>query len=385
MFDTRFDFILPTSIRYGKGKAKEAGTAAVSLGGKRAMIVTDKGILRAGLIDDIEKSLIEAGLDAIIFDEVEPNPRDTTVQQGFQLARDSGIDVLVAVGGGSSMDVAKAIGVILTHGGVINDYEGLDAVTKPIRSLIAIPTTVGTGSEVTFWSVITDTKRKFKMSIGSPLMAPRIALVDPEMVSSLPSEIIASTGIDALTHAIEAYTCLLAEPVTDAAAIYAIEMIGENIRDAVYTDNKESKGRMLLASLIAGIAFGNSDIASVHAMAEAVGGLYDTPHGIANAILLPYVMEYNYVANTKKYARIAAAMGESIAGLSERDAAYKSVETIKKLNNDLNIPTLKTAGVLEKDLPELAARSAVNVSSKSNIRMITEEDYLKLFMKALSE
>jgi len=379
---SNFDFILPTTIKFGEGRALEVGKEAASLQGTKAMIVTDKGIIKAGLINKIWEALLAEKITVTIFDEVEPNPRDTTVGRGAEIAKNANVDVLIAVGGGSSMDVAKSIGVVLSHGGTINEYEGLEAVTKPIIPLIAIPTTVGTGSEVTFWAVITDTKRKFKMSVGSPLIAPKVALVDPNLVYNLPPKIIASTGIDALTHAIEGYTCLLSEPITDACGVYAIELIAANIRNAVYTDCKKSKATMILASLIAGIAFGNSDIAGVHSMAEAVGGLYDTPHGIANAILLPYVMEYNYVADTYKHAKIAVAMGENISGLSERDAAYKAVEAVKKLNKDLNIPTLKDVGVLEEDLGELAARSAVNVSSGSNVRKVTEADYLNLFKKA---
>ena len=377
-----FDFILPTIIKFGAGRALETGKEVAALGCKKAMVVTDKGIIAAGLLDGILKSLEELNIETIIFDDVEPNPRDTTVQCGAEKALANGIDVLVAVGGGSSMDVAKAIGVVITHGGVINDYEGLDTILRPITPIIAIPTTVGTGSEVTFWSVITDTKRKFKMSVGSPLIAPKVALVDPLMVSKLPPKITASTGIDALTHAIEGYTCLLSEPITDAAALYAIEQISENIRGAVFTEGQDYKANMLLGSLIAGIAFGNSDIAAVHSMAEAVGGLYDTPHGIANAILLPYVMEYNYLANPKKHARIALAMGENIQGLTQNEAAYKAVEAVRKLNKDLNIPSLADVGVLINDLEELAERSSVNVSSVSNCRIIAKSDYLEIFIKA---
>lgn len=280
------------------------------------------------------------------------------------------------------MDTAKGVGVLMSHGGRINDYEGLDKVIKPICDYIAIPTTVGTGSEVTFWSVITDTTRHFKMSVGSPLIAPTLALVDPDLVATLPPAIIASTGMDAMTHAIEGYTSLAAEPITDACGIYAIKLIAENIRDAVYTDSQEAKANMLLASLIAGICFGNSDIAGVHCMGEALGGLYDTPHGISMALLLPYVMEYNYVSNLDKFAEIAKALGEQVGSLSKRDAAYKSVEAVHKLNEDLNIPTLKETGAREADLAELAKRSSANVSVCSNPRKVTEQDFLAIFKKA---
>lgn len=378
----RFDFILPTSIYFGNGRSKEAGKVALALKGTKAMIVTDKGIVSAGLIKGIRQSLIEEKIEVTIFDEVEPNPRDTTVQKGSEIAKSAEIDILIAVGGGSSIDVAKAIGVILTHGGIINDYEGLENVTKPITPLIAVPTTVGTGSEVTFWAVITDTKRRFKMSVGSPFIAPRIALVDPDLVESLPPAITASTGMDALTHAIEGYTGKLSEPITDACGIYSIRMIAENIKAAVYDNSKDARANMLLGSLIAGICFGNSDVGGVHCMAEALGGQYDTPHGTANAVLLPHVMEYNYPSNIKKFAEIAKAMGESTDGKTLEEAAYMSVAAVRKLNKDLHIPTLAEVGVKEKDLKELARRSSVNVSVESNPREITEEDFLEIFKKA---
>lgn len=378
----KFDFVLPTSICFGKGRSKDVGKKALTLNGTKAMIVTDKGIVAAGLIENIKNALLEENIGVIVFDEVEPNPRDTMVERGAKIAKDEGVDILIAVGGGSSMDTAKAIGIVLTHGGVINDYEGYETVTKPITPLIAIPTTVGTGSEVTFWAVITDTKRHFKMSVGSPLIAPRIALVDPELVENLPPKIIASTGMDALTHAIEGYTCTLAEPITDACGIYAIKMIAENIKAAVYDDSKDARSKMLLGSLIAGICFGNSDVAGVHCMAESLGGLYDTPHGIANAVLLPYVMEYNYISNVNKFAEVAKAMGETVDGKTEKENAYMSVEAVRKLNSDLKIPTLIEVGASAEDLPELAKRSSCNVSVGSNPRKIDEEDFLKIFQKA---
>lgn len=377
-----FEFVLPTKIKFGEGVSREIAAEIKGLGKERPLILTDKGLLKAGVVDKITEALKAGRIEYTIFDEIEPNPRDLTVQKAYETARMCGADVLVAIGGGSSMDTAKGVGVLMSHGGIINDYEGLDKVTKPICDLIAIPTTVGTGSEVTFWSVITDTKRHFKMSVGSPLVAPKLALVDPDLVASLPPSIIASTGMDALTHAIEGYTCTLAEPITDACGIYAIKLIADNLRNAVYTDDSQAKANMLLGSLIAGICFGNSDIAGVHCMAEALGGLYDTPHGIANAILLPYVMEYNYVASVDKFAEIAKAMGEPTDGLSKRDAAYRAVVAVHKLNEDLNIPTLRDIGAKQEDLQELAQRSSVNVSVDSNPRKAGVSDFLTLFQKA---
>lgn len=377
-----FEFVLPTRIVFGAGASKNLAQELSDLGKKNPLIVTDKGLINAGVVGKVLKGLTESGMNYNIFDEIEPNPRDLTVQRGYELAKSLQADSLVAIGGGSSMDTAKGIGVLLTHGGVIADYEGLGKVTRPICDLIAIPTTVGTGSEVTFWSVITDTKRHFKMSVGSPLIAPKIALIDPDLVETLPPAIVASTGMDALTHAVEGYTCTLAEPITDACGIYAIRLIAENIRKAVGENDKEAKANLLLGSLIAGICFGNSDIAGVHCMGEALGGLYDTPHGVAMAILLPYVMDYNYISDYKKFSEMAKAMGENIDKMTEEQAAYAAITAVEKLNRDLKIPTLKEIGVKFDDLPELAKRSSVNVSVDSNPRVATEEDFLNIFLKA---
>ncbi|MCI6820752.1 MAG: iron-containing alcohol dehydrogenase, partial [Clostridiales bacterium] len=219
-----FEFVLPTKIIFGEGTIKQLPDAVRNMGHEKPLIVTDKGLIAAGLVSKITDVLDDAGIEYAIFDGIQPNPRDTTVQEAAAFAEENAIDMMIAIGGGSSMDTAKAIGVILKEGGIINDYEGLDVVSKPITDLIAIPTTVGTGSEVTFWSVITDTKRHFKMSVGSPLIAAKLAIVDPDLVETLPPSIIAATGMDALTHAIEGYTCRLSEPITDACGIYAIRM-----------------------------------------------------------------------------------------------------------------------------------------------------------------
>lgn len=379
-----FEFVLPTRIIYGEGSIKKLPDEIRKLNNKKPLLVTDKGIITAGIAEKITDVLEEAGIDYAVFDGIQPNPRDTTVTETAEFAMANNTDMLIAVGGGSSIDTAKAAGVILTEGGTINDYEGLDKLKKPITDLIAVPTTVGTGSEVTFWSVITDTKRHFKMSVGSPLIAAKLAIVDPDLVETLPPSAVAATGMDALTHAIEGYTCKLAEPITDACGIYAIQMIGENIREAVYCDSKEAREKMLLASLIAGICFGNSDIAGVHCMGEAMGGLYDMPHGLSMAIMLPHVMEYNYVACIDKFARIADALGENTEGMDKRAAAHKAVDAVYKLNKDLQIPTFIQAGGRREDIQELAERSAVNVSVDSNPRKADTEAFRKMFENAVA-
>jgi alcohol dehydrogenase len=381
----RFEFLLPTRIVFGNDVINEIGNEAKRFG-RRAFLVTDKGVLSTGYIDKIQKVLQEAQIDVAVFSNVEPNPRDRSVEAGAKEAQQFGADMLVGVGGGSPIDTAKAIGVILQEGGKIQDFEGLGKVTKPITPLIAVPTTAGTGTEVTFWSVITDTKRKFKMSIGSPLMAARIALVDPMLTLTLPANITAFTGIDALVHAIEGYTANLSQPVSDSLALSAIELIANNIRQA-YANGKNLTARynMMLASMLAGMSFGNSDTASVHCMGEAIGGLYDVPHGLSMAVFLPHCIEYNVIANPEKFARIAQALGENVTGLSTMAAAGKCVDVIQNLCKNLNIPNARAVGLKKEDLDRLADAAAINVAVDSNPRVMRKEDFLLLYKKAYDQ
>ena len=377
-----FEFLLPTRIVFGNDVISQIGEEAIKIG-KRALIVTDKGVLKTGYIERIEQLLKDAGIKTEVFSEVDPNPRDKSVQKGFNKATKFKTDLLVGVGGGSAIDTAKAIGVILQEGGKIQDYEGLDMVKKPITPLIAVPTTAGTGTEVTFWSVITDTKRKFKMSVGSPLMAAKVALVDPLLTITLPKDITAFTGIDALVHAIEGYTSMLAQPVSDSLALSAIERISQNIRKAYANGNNvEARYNMMLGSMLAGISFGNSDVASVHCMGEAMGGLYDTPHGLSMAVCLPYCMEQNVISNPERFADIAYALGEDIEGLTDLEAARLSVAAVRSMLKDLNIPDAKSIGLKKKDLNNLAAAAAVNVSVESNPRILDKQDFLMMFQRA---
>jgi alcohol dehydrogenase len=379
-----FEFNLPTRVVFGNGVLGRIGDEIRALGKTKVLIVTDPGLIKAGLLDKLTGALDASGIEGYaVFSEVQPNPRDTGVQKAYDLAVREGTDVLIAFGGGSPMDTAKGVALLLTHGGGrINDYEDPEKIVRPAAPVIAVPTTVGTGSEVTFWAVITDTERRFKMGIGSPLIAPVTALLDPDLIETLPEHIIASTGVDALTHAIEGYTCRIAEPVSDAMGLYAIELISRNLRKATYAEDPEARSSMLVASMIAGISFGQTDVAAVHCMAEALGSVYDIPHGVANACILPYVMEYNLVADLEKFARIAVAMGENTAGLTLREAALKSVEAVKTLNRDLRIPTLKETGFRIEDVDLLAEKTIISVSMPDNPRAMTKDDVIALFHRA---
>jgi len=376
-----FEFLLPTRIVFGNDVIGQIGEEAKNFG-QRALIVTDKGVLKTGIVEKIQQLLATAQIEVAVFSDVDPNPRDKSVDKGAKMAKQLKTDLLVGVGGGSAIDTAKAIGVIMQQGGKIQDYEGLNVVKKPITPLIVVPTTAGTGTEVTFWSVITDTKRKFKMSIGSPLMAAKVAFVDPMLTLSLPKDITAYTGIDALVHAIEGYTATLCQPISDSLALSAIELIHDNLRRAFANGNNvAARYNMMLGSMLAGIAFGNSDVASVHCMGEAMGGLYDAPHGLSMAVCLPYCIEYNIIANPEKFARIAQALGETTAGLSTLEAAQKCVSAVKKLLEDLSIPSARTIGLKKQDLNRLAAAAAANVAVESNPRILDKQDFLSLFQR----
>lgn len=377
-----FSFILPTRIEYGIGAFSRLSQELKDLGANKIVIVTDPGIKKAGLVDKITTLLNHSNISYAIFDDVDPNPKDYNVQAGAQLVRSFEGEALIALGGGSPIDCAKSIGVLVSHGGTeIKTFEGKTAVNKPVLPLITIPTTSGTGSEVTFSSVINDTKRGFKMTIKSPLMAAKVALIDPQLTLTMPPSVTAATGLDALTHAIEAYTAKVSEPISDALALYAIELISKNLKIAVLEGNNiEARSGMLMGSLLAGIAFSHSDVASVHCIAEALGGMYDTPHGVCNSILLPYVMEYNMDYCVNKYANVAKMMGSKFQ--SPEEGAYAAVEMVKQLSLDVNLPTFKSLGIDPKDFEALSEMSVQNISTESNPRPMKKEDYLTVLKNA---
>ncbi|MDR0596680.1 MAG: iron-containing alcohol dehydrogenase [Clostridiales Family XIII bacterium] len=378
-----YSFSLPTRIEFGEGVVKTAGEEAKALGATKVLLVADKGVIGAGLTKPVEESLDAAGIAYELYDQIVPNPRDVHVEEGYRAAKDAGADVLIAVGGGSSMDTAKGIGTLLTHGGSVQDWCGFQLLERPITPLICVPTTAGTGSEVTPFAVITDTTTHVKLNIFDPKAAAAVALVDPSVLLNLPSHIMASTGVDALTHAVEAYTCNVANPHTDAYAIYAIDLIIKNLRKAVAAPDIESCTGMMLGSTIAGIAFGYADVAAVHCMAEALGGRYDTPHGVANALFLPTVTEFNIPADIKKHVEVARALGVNTDGKNPEAAAMEGVEAIRSLCEDVGIPKMKDLpDINPDDFPALAEASEQNVSTPSNPREVTAKDYLYLFKKA---
>jgi len=370
-----FEFQLPTRIVFGFGASDSAGREAAGLG-THALIVTDPGVISAGLVDPIISHLDDEAVGHVIFSDISQNPRDIEVEAGLATAKENDCDVLIAVGGGSAIDCAKAIGTLMTNGGRVQDFEGLGKLTRPSTPMIAIPTTHGTGSEVTFWYVISDAAEKRKIDAGSPLLAARVALVDPELTLSLPPALTASTGLDALTHAIEAYTGLPSEPLTDSLALTATALLGRSLRKAFANgQNREAKYDVTLASLLAGVAFGNSDVAAVHCISETLGGFYDIPHGVANAIYLPIVVQHNLLAEPEKFRDLARAFG---GGLEPKDDGEQLVLMLRKLNRDLGIPSAREVGVRDEDIPRLADICATNVSVESNVRPMASADFSHL-------
>ncbi|WP_312811272.1 iron-containing alcohol dehydrogenase [Sedimentibacter sp.] len=381
-FSLPFSFTLPTKIVYGPKCIASLIDELKLNDGERPIIITDKGVRNAGILDKITALLKQNNINYIVYDGVEPNPKDVNVEDGAKAAREFGADSIIAIGGGSPIDCAKSVGVLIAHNGdKIKEYEGKTAATKPLPLLITIPTTSGTGSELTFSSVITDTENNYKMTVKSQYTAAKIAICDPELTLSLPAHITASTGMDALTHAIEAYTATCAEPISDALALYATELIYNNLVTAVNDgSNLEARSAMLLGSMLAGIAFSHSDVASVHCIAESLGGVYDLPHGVCNAIFLPHVMEYNMEYSVERYARLAKAMGLNFN--SESEGAKKAVEAVKKLAVDVNLPLFSSLNVNTDDFEKIAEMSVKNISTESNPRPMTKEDYLTVIKNA---
>ncbi|MCK4645410.1 MAG: iron-containing alcohol dehydrogenase [Candidatus Aminicenantes bacterium] len=378
----QFSFFAPTKIIFGSGTiSRLKQVIEEDLKASVPFLVTDQGIREAGIADRVLS--LFPGIN--IFDEVEQNPKHNTVNRAGDIVRNLKPDLLIGLGGGSSLDAAKAIALLATNPGGIEDYEGKGKYKSPPLPVLAIPTTCGTASEVTWVSVVTHTERMFKMSIKGPHMFPATALVDPDLLLSLPPPLIASTGLDAVTHAIEAYTVKPATAITDIFARRSLKLVFDSLEDA-YRDikgNTEAREGIMLGSMIAGLAFGNSDVGAVHCIAEAVGSLYDTPHGVANSIFLPYVMEFNLPVSARRYAEIAR-----LAGIDERDetrAAQGLIQKIKDLSSALNIPSFRDIGIQESQFPEIAQKSFQNNSNPSNPREAGVEDYLAILEKAYHE
>jgi alcohol dehydrogenase len=359
-------FDMPTRVQFGRGVVGTLAEEAKGFGATKVMVVTDPGVLAIGLVEPLVQQLQDAGLEVTVFDHVQPNPRDLHCLEGAELARDEGIDLFVGLGGGSPIDTAKCIAVLLTNGGHPRDWEDFGALRHPPVPVIAIPTTAGTGSEVSPSSIITDTVRKKKMNLFDPRICPRVALVDPDLTFSVPAKVTAATGMDALSHAIDSLHCLLDTPASDAMALEGARLNAMYLERA-YADGSDVEARcgMAQASLVAGIAVGITDVSGCHSIAEAIGAVYDHAHGVCCAIGLPMIMRFNLPASTDKYARLAHAFALDTAGLDAAEAAAHAIDYVRDRNVRLGIPELAQL-IDEADLDLLAEKAFGNTSTPSN-------------------
>jgi alcohol dehydrogenase class IV len=380
-----YQIMLPGKIRFGVGALDTIGDEANQLAAKRALIVTDPGVYQAGLADSVKERLSKAKLSVDIFSEAEPEPTFPRLNAAAEQLRKEGYDLLVGTGGGSSMDTAKGLSILLAHGGKGQDYGGVDKVPGPGIPIFTLPTTAGTGSEVTNIAIFGDPEKGRKLGIVSPYLFARLALVDPTLTYRCPPTVTAASGIDALIHAIECYTGNKANTFSDALAVEAIRLIAGNLRTAVKNgSDKEARNRMSEGALIAGMAFVNSGVAAVHALAYPLGSRFHVPHGVANGLLLPYVTECNLSANLPKYVTVAQMLGVKTEGLSLQEAAEKGVESMKALAADIGIPLhLRDLGIPREVLEEMAvATMDVTRLLGNNPKELTLDDVRRIWQNA---
>lgn len=381
-----FGFYIPTVTLMGIGAHKQTGERVKMLGCKKPLIVTDKGIVKAGIAEKIAGLVRkDAQAEAVIFDKTIPNPTDKNAHDGLEVYKKNGCDSIISLGGGSPHDCGKAVGILARNGGKIHDYEGIDKSAQPMPPFIAINTTAGTASEMTRFCIITDTKRKIKMAIVDWRVTPNVAINDPLLMAGMPPSLTAATGMDALTHAVEAYVSTIATPVTDACAIKAIELIAQHLRAAVANGgDMVARDGMAYAEYLGGMAFNNASLGHVHAMAHQLGGFYDLPHGVCNAILLPAVERFNLMAKLDRFVDIAFAMGENVDGLAPRAAAEKALEAIKTLSKDVGIPSgLKELGVKEADLKIMAENAQKDACGLTNPRCPSLNEVIQIYKWAM--
>jgi alcohol dehydrogenase class IV len=370
----------------GPGCVAQLADETKRIGAKKALVVTDPGLVTTGIVARVEESLLSAGLVVDRFDSVESDPRYEIATQAAESAQSSEAEVIIGIGGGSPLDIAKAASVLATNEGSVNSFFGIDLLKKPGLPTILVPTTAGTGSEVTPIAILSDETEKLKKGIVSPFLFPRTAILDPELTLGLPPGVTAATGMDALIHAVEAYTSKNASNLTDMAAVEAMSLIAHNIRKA-FADgsNIEARSNMLEGSMLAGMAFANAGVTAVHAFAYPIGAEFHIPHGIANSIMLIPVMEFNMLANFSKFADMAEILGGDTEGLTDREAAFEAIEVLRDLSEDLQIPTaLSGYGIKESDIPGLAAGvMKVTRLLANNPRQLTLSDAEAIYLKAL--
>lgn len=344
-------FVTPEII-FGSNAISQVGEACLRLGAKKVLIVSDLGVANAGWLEKIIQTCKDSHLPYATFTDITTNPKDTEVVKGVSVFRENECDAIIGIGGGSVLDVAKAIAILATNSGKISDYEGIDKIEKPLPPMVMVMTTAGSGSEVSQFSIIVDSERKRKMTIVSKTLVPDIAIIDPFTLMTKDSALTASTGMDVLTHAIEAYVSIAATPLTDVQAKNALYLVTNYLRPSVASKtNMEAKEAMAMASLQAGLAFSNAILGAAHAISHAIGGRFPLPHGEINAILLPHIMDFNFIAVPKRFTEIAEIMGIDTRGLTQREAGNRAVAFVNQLSEDIGIPKrLRNIGITEDEI-----------------------------------
>lgn len=376
-------FVAPEII-YGMGAMRQVGESARRLGASRVLVVSDPGVMQAGWTEQVLTHLHECKLTYELFTDVTTNVKDYEVERGALAYREAECDAVIGVGGGSAQDAAKAIALLASNQGRIHDYEGVDRVSRPLPPMLMVPTTAGSGSEVTQFAVVKDTRRLVKMVLVSRSLIPDIALVDPCTLTTKDAELTAATGIDTLTHAIESYTSVATTPLTESHALNAMRLVAQNLRSSVArASDLEAKSAMAMAGLMAGLAFSNAILGAVHAMSHSLGGHLDLPHGEACAILLPHVMEFNLLACVDRYAEVAKVMGQPVEGLSRRAAAEQAIDGVVELLADLGINrSLSALGMSQEAIPALADLASRDVCLATNPRDARPAELQAIFKAA---
>lgn len=372
-------------IVFGPESRFEAAGAAARLGARRPFLVTDAGLTAAGWAAELHAHLIDADLPPTMWTDVTPNPKDHEIEAGFGKYMASGCDVIVALGGGSAIDAAKGIAVLAANGGGILGYEGVDRIARPIPPLVMLPSTAGTGADVSQFCIVTDTTRRTKITIMGRALVPDISVVDPALLTTVPEWLAAASGLDALTHGIEAFVSRAHNPLTDNHALQSIALVGENlVRTVDHPAEETSRVFMAQAALEAGLAFTNAILGAAHAMSHQVGGLLDLPHGLINGVLLPHVVRFNALGDPRRFVPIAQALGLPVGPMPAEEAALCVADEVRKLADEVGVPKgLAEIGVSEHDVDQLAQLTMADACLSTNPRSATVDDVAELFRAAL--
>ncbi|PVZ20654.1 MULTISPECIES: L-threonine dehydrogenase [unclassified Pseudomonas] len=378
-------FFIPSVNMMGTGSLDEAVVAIRKYGLRHALIVTDAGLAKAGVAAKVAGLLTQQDINATLFDGAKPNPTVANVEAGLAKLRECKADFIISLGGGSPHDCAKGIALCAANGGHISDYEGVDRSAKAQMPLIAINTTAGTASEMTRFCIITDEARHVKMAIVDRNVTPLLSVNDPSLMAAMPKGLTAATGMDALTHAVEAYVSTAATPITDACALKAVSLISANLRTAVAQgQDMPARENMAYAQFLAGMAFNNASLGYVHAMAHQLGGFYDLPHGVCNAVLLPHVEAFNANVAASRLKDVATAMGVNTSGMSDAQGAEAAIAAIRTLSKDIGIPAgLEELGTKADDIPTLAANAMKDACGFTNPRQATQAEIEEIFRAAM--